>query len=75
MRLKITYKYNGEPMELEIPCSNYTFGLPMLYIKFEEKHNASLDELIKNGTVTDNVILSFYNDQWRVLKSASLHFG
>lgn len=70
MILKLTYKYKEEPMEIEIACANYTFGLPKLFYLFHEKHNAGLHGLSKEGVVTDVAINSFYGGRWRTLSSA-----
>lgn len=74
MILKMTYKYQEEPMEIEITCANYTFGLPKLFYLFNEKHNAGVNRLKKEGIVTDVVINSFYGGRWRILSSATVGF-
>lgn len=74
MILKLTYKYKEEPMEIEITCANYTFGLPKMFYLFNEKHNASLHSLSKESVVADVVIQSFYGGRWRTLSSAMVEF-
>lgn len=70
MILKMTYELNGTAENIEINCSNYTFGLPVLFGKFSEKHGKSYDELVKSGEASNVEISSFYNDEWHVLSRA-----
>lgn len=67
MLLKLSYLYENEAKAIECTCSNYTFGLPMLYARFKEQHSQSLNELVQAGLVKDVKINSFYNDQWHEL--------
>lgn len=72
MILKLTYRYEDVPQEIEITCSNYTFGMPKLFYLFSKKHNAGLHTLRKHGVVTDVIIHSYYNEKWHTVTSAEL---
>lgn len=74
MLLKLSYCYRGEPMEVEHMAVNYTFGFPMLYFKFKEKHGASLEELQKQGLVTEAKTFVYKNDRWITVEFAGFRF-
>lgn len=75
MILKMTYSFNGVSDSVEINCSNYTFGLPVLFGKFKEKHGECYQDLGERGMVTGIRIHSYYNDKWRELESAGISLG
>lgn len=75
MLLKMTYKINNKFDFVIIKCSNYTFGLPVLFGKFAKKHGETLQVLTKAGIVTDIQVQSYYNCAWRTLVFAGVNYG
>lgn len=74
MLLELSYLFEGNKEVIQRTCSNYTFGLPMIFHMFHEKHPEGLKPLEKSGQVKDVVIRSYYNGEWRTLKSFSVRF-
>lgn len=75
MLLKMTYNFKGMRDFVITKCSNYTFGLPVLFGKFAQKHSESWTALAKEGIITDVEIRSYSNTTWRTLEFAGVNYG
>lgn len=75
MLLKMTYKFKEKHDFVIIKCSNYTFGLPILFGRFAQKHGENWYAFAKAGIVADVKIQAYYNETWRTLEFAGVNYG